>query len=80
MVDMLGAADEGRIKLSSLFMAFVTVWQRLLCRSLSLSFMNQVTWRLQEFFVCHTEAVDRHSVWIQTGVFFCNREREWLQV
>lgn len=56
------AADDGRIKLSSLFMASVTVWQRLLCRSLSLSFINQVTCRLQEFFVCHTEAADRHSL------------------
>lgn len=64
------AADDGRINLSSLFMASVTAWQRLFCRSLSLSFVNQVTCRLQEFFVCHTEAVDSHSVWIQAGVFF----------
>lgn len=77
---MKQAADDGRINLSSLFMVSVTVWQRLLCRSLSLSFMNQVTCRLQEIFVCHSETVDRHSVWIQTGVFFCNRQREWLQV
>lgn len=61
------ADDDGRINLSSLFMASVTVWQRLLCRSLSLSFMNQVTCRLQEFFVCHSEAVDRHSLSVDTN-------------
>lgn len=69
MVEMLGVGCWWWEDKPQLTMASVTVWQRLLSRSLSLSFVNQVTCRLQEFFLCHTEAVDRHSVWIQAGVF-----------
>ena len=76
-----GNDDGWRTNLSSLFMGSVIVWQRLLCSSLSLSFMNlQVAGRLQEFSGCQIKSCWRHSTWVQMGVFFYCRQGKWLQV
>lgn len=52
-----GNDDGWRTNLSLLLTGSVIVWQRLLCRSLSLSFMNlQVAHRLKEFFGCQLKS------------------------